>query len=159
MAANTSLAEQLDKANEWVLDRFSFLDELLQGLGCVAHPEGGPGVAYKADGRTVAKVHPKRRHVRLGLPEGLRPDVDTLNVRPSVQRDSAWLTYEPGVCDHDVVEGLVTRAWQEPELAAAVGGSRTGVKPRAQAKRDDNADLALAPVFQDEFDGLITGGC
>ncbi len=143
MAANTSLAEQLDKVNQWVLDEFSYLDELLQELGCAAHPEGGPGVAYKAAGRTVARVHPKRRRVRLGLPEGLRPDVDALNTQPSVQRGSAWLNYEPDVCDRDVVEGLITRAWQESDLAAAVKASRSGVKRRAQPKRDDNADLAL----------------
>ncbi len=77
----------------------------------------------------------------------MRPEVDALNIVPSAQRRQAWLTYQPGTCDREELEGLLLRAC---DIAAASGPRRAGPGGLAPARAgvapvepDDDADLAL----------------
>ncbi|MDP9433955.1 MAG: hypothetical protein M3P93_01630 [Actinomycetota bacterium] len=83
----------------------------------------------------------------VGLPREMRPEVDALNIVPSAQRRQAWLTYQPGTCDREELEGLLLRAC---DIAAASGPRRAGPGGLAPARAgvapvepDDDADLAL----------------
>ncbi len=139
---------QLTKATDWVVEESAFLDELLQGLGCKPRAEKH-GYVYESAGRAAVHVHVhvKLKHLALGLPPDLRPEVDALNAVPSVQQRHAWLTYQPGTCDREELEGLLVRACN---VAAASQGrqarprgpapARAGVAP---VRSDDEADLAL----------------
>ncbi|MDP9392387.1 MAG: hypothetical protein M3P89_13715 [Actinomycetota bacterium] len=137
---------QLTKATIWVVEEFAFLDELLQGLGCKPRAEKH-GYVYESAGRAVVHVHVKLKHLAVGLPPELQPEVDALNAVPSVQQRHAWLTYQPGTCNREEVEGLLVRAC---DVAAASQGrqarprgpapARAGVAPVGS---DDEADLAL----------------
>ena len=125
--------------------RVRFLDDLLQSLGCKPRPEKH-GYAYELAGRPATHVHVKLKHLGVGFPPELRKEVDALNVVPSIQQRHAWLTYQPGVCDREELEGLLLRACDiatasQPRQALPRGrAARPGV---ASAGSDDQADLAL----------------
>ena len=128
-----NLAAKLERVDNWVALEFQFLDEILIASGCEPRLESGPGAAYRLDGDVVARLHPKQRHLAIGLPEELRAEVDGLNRRTRLQQGAAWLDYEPGVCDRATIERLL--AVVQP------GTSPTHVGP--QAAEPDAVDLRL----------------
>ncbi len=145
MTHEDDVHSKLTKATTWVVGEFAFLDDLLHGLGCKPRAEKH-GYVYELAGRAVVHVHVKLKHLGVGFPPELRPEVDALNVVPSIQQRHAWLTYQPGICDRDELEGLLVRACDiatasQPGPALPRGrAARPGV---ASARSDDQADLAL----------------
>lgn len=142
MANRRTLQEQLGLSRQWVRDEWSFVSDLMAELGCAGSDESGPGRCFRLCGVRVVRVHPKRGHLALGFPEFLRADVDALNAVPRAQKDAVWLTYEPGGCDRDTVEGLVSRA-----ASAASSTSTTTLKSSAGGvTRPAPVDVDVEPV-------------
>ena len=145
MTHEDDVHSKLTKATSWVVGEVAFLDDLLQSLACKPRAEKH-GYAYELAGRAAAHVHVKLKHLGLGFPPELRKEVDALNVVPSIQQRHAWLTYQPGVCDREELEGLLLRACDiatasQPRQSLPRGrAARPGV---ASAGSDDQADLAL----------------
>lgn len=145
MTHEDDVRSKLTRATTWVVEEFAFLDDLLQGLGCKPRAEKH-GYAYELADRAAAHVHVKLKHLGVGFPPELRPEVDALNVVPSIQRRHAWLTYQPGICDREQLEGLLLRACDvatasQPSRALPSGrAARPGV---TSSGSDDQADLAL----------------
>jgi hypothetical protein len=139
------LNAKLVSATDWVRGEFAYISDAAAGLGCNSRLESGPGHSFRIDDRMIVRVHPKRRHIALGLPDRLRPDVHALTQALRDQRGEAWFNYAPGVCDRDTIEVLVDKSMH---AVTAGSGEPAPTAPSLPAgpvepTRDDHADLAL----------------
>ena len=139
VAAPSDLTTKLQSVDDWVLQEFLLLEDLLEGLGCAGVEESGPGRSYRGDGLVCARVHPKQHHLGIGLPNVLRPDVDALNRSPRRQLGAAWLHYDRATCDRDTLTALILKAADVPALRA---GAARAVPGTHDGQRDE-ADLTL----------------
>lgn len=154
MLDRSELPTKLSAASDWVRDEFAYITGVAADLGLALRVEGGPGMALLLDERTVARVHPKLRHIGIGLPDALRDDVAALTSALRAQQGFAWFNYTPDAADRDTVELLLTVSRDLAETYAAAGRSATktpavtqsdtAASPRTHRRlRDDNADLSL----------------
>ncbi len=151
MSGRSDVEAKLTKVDEWVVEEFQYLHDMLVTLGCEYRDESGPGRSFRLGGRTVIRVHPKRGRLMLGFPKALQQEVDDLNVVAYRERSAAWLQYEPGVCDRDVVDVLTTSALEQVPSATGAAAARSGVPTQAPAPTAtapgaagrDEADLSL----------------
>ena len=147
MNGRWDLDAKLLAATDWVRDEYAALAQIADELGCQAVTESGPGISFRLDGRLVVRLHPKRNHVALGLPNDLRGEVDTLTGALRDQRGDAWLNYDPEVCDRETVQMLLAKSISTREVSrstevAAPTVTATG-SPAPARSRDDAAELQL----------------
>lgn len=146
------LHDKLAAAEQWVRDEFIWLDEVARDFGAEPAEEPGPGLVYRVAGQKVLRVHPKLKHLGLGLPDTLRADVHALTAGLRSQRGHAWVNYGPASLDRETVELLLDLAVRqavphEPKEPARLPRPEdAAAAPPANSRhqgRDDEADLEL----------------